>query len=72
VGKQTEKELSAATKHRRWYTVLSCHFHFSMAWHGTSSGYGWRRQPPDIWRVATNILNKQLWTDDEGWSFSLG
>jgi hypothetical protein len=23
-----------------------------------------------IWRVATNILNKQLWTAENGWSFS--
>src|SRR5215469_2150675 len=28
-------------------------------------------QPP-IWRVAVNILNKQSWTADEGWSSSLG
>jgi hypothetical protein len=25
-----------------------------------------------IWRVAANILNKQSWTDDKGWSSSLG
>jgi hypothetical protein len=25
-----------------------------------------------IWRVAANILNKQLWTDDSGWSSSRG
>jgi hypothetical protein len=25
-----------------------------------------------IWRVATNILNKQSWTADMGWSSSLG
>jgi hypothetical protein len=25
-----------------------------------------------IWRVATNILNKQLWTADKAWSSSLG
>ena len=27
---------------------------------------------PPIWRVAVNILNKQLQTADEGWSSSLG
>ena len=25
-----------------------------------------------IWRLAGNILNKQSWTDDQGWSSSLG
>jgi hypothetical protein len=25
-----------------------------------------------IWRVGENILNKQLWTADKGWSSSLG
>ena len=25
-----------------------------------------------IWRVAANILNKQSWTADKGWSSSLG
>jgi hypothetical protein len=25
-----------------------------------------------IWRIAANILNKQLWTADKVWSFSLG
>ena len=27
---------------------------------------------PLIWRVTSNVLNKHLWTVDEGWSFSLG
>ena len=27
---------------------------------------------PPIWRVAANILNKQSWTADKGWSSSLG
>ena len=27
---------------------------------------------PTIWRVAANILNKQSWTADDGWSSSLG
>ena len=27
---------------------------------------------PPVWRVAANILNKQLWAADKGWSFSLG
>ena len=26
---------------------------------------------PPIWRVAANILNKQLWTASKGWSSSL-
>jgi hypothetical protein len=25
-----------------------------------------------IWRVAVNILNKQSWRDDKGWSSNLG
>jgi hypothetical protein len=25
-----------------------------------------------IWRVAANVLNKQSWTADKGWSSSLG
>jgi len=25
-----------------------------------------------VWRVAANILNKQLWTAAKGWSSSLG
>jgi hypothetical protein len=28
-------------------------------------------QPP-VWRVAANILNKQSWTADKGWSSSVG
>jgi len=27
---------------------------------------------PPIWRAAVNILNKQLWTADKGWSSRLG
>jgi len=27
---------------------------------------------PPIWRVATNILNKQSWAADKVWSSSLG
>ena len=27
---------------------------------------------PSIWRIAANILNKQLRTADKGWSYSLG
>jgi len=26
---------------------------------------------PPIWKVAANILNKQLWTASKGWSSSL-
>jgi hypothetical protein len=25
-----------------------------------------------VWRVAANVLNKQLWTADKGWSSSFG
>jgi len=25
-----------------------------------------------IWRVAANVLNKQSWTAENGWSLSLG
>jgi hypothetical protein len=25
-----------------------------------------------IWRVAANVVNKQLWTVDKGWPSSLG
>ncbi|KAJ4443652.1 hypothetical protein ANN_05327 [Periplaneta americana] len=31
-----------------------------------------RRDGLQIWRVAANILNKQSWTADKGWSSSLG
>jgi len=27
---------------------------------------------PPMWNVAANILNKQLWTADKGWSSNLG
>jgi len=37
-------------------------------WHGTFFGGGDGLQ---IWRVAANILNKQLQTTDKGWSSSL-
>jgi hypothetical protein len=38
----------------------------------------WRPQVADggdstkFWRVAANILNKQSWTSDKGWSYNLG
>jgi len=32
----------------------------------------WMEEPPPIWRVAVNILNKLLQTADKGWSSSLG
>jgi hypothetical protein len=38
--------------------------------HGTSMGCGWR-DGLQLWRVAANILNKQLRTYDKGWSSSL-
>jgi len=40
-------------------------------WHGAYSDCGWR-EGLQIRRVATNILNKQSWTADKGWSSSLG
>jgi hypothetical protein len=30
-----------------------------------------REEQPPTWRVAANILNKQLWTTDKGWFSSL-
>jgi len=30
------------------------------------------KEPPPIWRVALNVLNKQSWSADKGWSSSLG
>jgi len=27
---------------------------------------------PPVWRVAANILNKQSWIANMGWSYSLG
>ena len=32
----------------------------------------WMEERPPIWRVAANILNKQLRTADKGWSSTLG
>jgi hypothetical protein len=32
----------------------------------------WMEERPPVWRVAANILNKQSWTTDKGWSSSLG
>jgi hypothetical protein len=37
--------------------------------HGASSGCGWRNGL-QLWRVAANILKKQLRTKDKGWSSS--
>jgi hypothetical protein len=39
--------------------------------HGASSGCTWRNGL-QLWKVAVNILNKQLRTNDKGWSFSIG
>jgi hypothetical protein len=39
--------------------------------HGASSGCGWRNGL-QIWRTATNTLNKQSRTAEKGWSSSLG
>jgi hypothetical protein len=39
--------------------------------HGMSSGCRWR-EVLQIWGVAANILNKQSWTADKGWSSTLG
>jgi hypothetical protein len=40
-------------------------------WHGMNSGCRWR-DGLQIWKVAANILNKQLWRAEKGWSSSLG
>jgi hypothetical protein len=42
-----------------------------LSWRGTSSAEDGGNSL-QIWRVAANILNKQLWTADKGWSCSLG
>jgi hypothetical protein len=39
--------------------------------HGSSSGYEWRNGL-QLWRVDENILNKQPWANDKGWSSTLG
>jgi hypothetical protein len=39
--------------------------------HGSSSGCGWRRKPPDM-EGAASILNKQSRTTDKGWCSILG
>jgi hypothetical protein len=46
-------------------------FEVTIATLGASSGCGWRAVLR-VRRVAVNILNKQLWTADKGWSSSLG
>jgi hypothetical protein len=40
----------------------------TMAWHVLRL---WMEEVLWVWRVAANILNKQLWTADKGWSSSL-
>ena len=40
-----------------------------MAWHILKL---WMEERPPVWRVAANMLNKQSWTSDKGWSSSLG
>jgi hypothetical protein len=37
--------------------------------HGASSGCGWKNGL-QLWKVAGNILSKQLWSNDKRWSFS--
>jgi len=32
----------------------------------------WMEERPSIWRAAGNILNKQSWAAEKGWSSSLG
>jgi hypothetical protein len=39
--------------------------------HGASSGCGWINGL-QLWKVAANIFNKQLWTNDKGWFSSFG
>jgi hypothetical protein len=38
--------------------------------HGVSLGCGWRKGL-QLWRVSANILIKQKWTNNMGWSSSL-
>jgi hypothetical protein len=42
-----------------------------LPWHGAFSGCRWRNGL-QIWRVAVNILNKQLQTADNWWSSAWG
>jgi hypothetical protein len=37
-----------------------------------NTGYIWRRQPPDICRIAMNVFNNQSWTADKGWTSRFG
>jgi hypothetical protein len=56
--------ISYVTKaHVRW---VRCHHDMAHP-HFADGGDGLQ-----IWRVAVNILNKKLWTDDKMLSFSLG
>ena len=41
----------------------------TMAWHILRLKM---EEGPPTWRIAVNILNKQPWTADKGWSSSLG
>ena len=44
---------------------------FLSPWHGVFSGCRWKNGF-QTWRVVVNILYKQSWTADSGWSSSLG
>ena len=56
---------------------MLCNFYLTMLsrslspLHDASLGCSWRNGF-QIWRVAVNILNKQMQTADKGWSTSLG
>jgi hypothetical protein len=43
-------------------------YHHSMARPWVADG----RDGLQLWRLAANILNKQPWTNDKGWSSRLG
>jgi hypothetical protein len=51
-----------------WFHVKWVHCHHGMARPQVAD----RGDGLQIWRVAANILNKQLRTADSGWSSSLG
>jgi hypothetical protein len=54
----------------RWYARPMLGGSLSVQ-HGTSSSYGWRNSL-QLWRLVANILNKQLRSNDKGWSSILG
>jgi hypothetical protein len=75
----------SAVRYEAWSRVANCILKWDCTWgawrckvlctlspqHGASSGCGWRNGL-QLWRLAANILNEQPWTNDKGWSSSLG